>query len=142
MFKLIYDELGFANAIEKDGQIILNTTAALTTDEAENIVEQLNGYSKQKEKAQLFNWILEEISRLGCTSYLSQLHNWFMLEDENQREFRLGGIFGSGFKIRRQFGVYYFDQYPEDETAESKKWIIEMNECLREYYANQNKEGK
>lgn len=142
MFKLIYDGLGFASGIEKDGQIILKTTAALPTDVVETIVGQLNDYGKKEAKVQLFNWILEKISHLGYTSYIPQLHNWFMLEDENQREFRLSGKFGSGFKIRRKFGMCYFDQYAEDETAESKKWIIETNEWLRKYYSNPYKEGK
>lgn len=133
MYKLIFDEAGYANAIEKDGIVVIHLLAGANTtiQNAEQIVEQLNYNEYEKEKEFLFIEILEQIAKIGCRSHYHAFREWFMSEDENQREFRLGGNFGFGFKIKRQHGVLYFDQYNEDETDESKKWITKMNEQLR-----------
>lgn len=133
MYTLRYGNSGLADAIEKDGQVVLDILEGSepNTKNAENIIKTLNRVNDQEEREYFFCWILEKIHHLRCHSQIYSLRSWFMSDDENKREFRLGGKFGSGFKIRRNRDGFYFDQYPEDQTEESKKWIEDVNRELQ-----------
>lgn len=54
--------------------------------------------------------------------------------NQNGYEFRLGGKFGFGFKLyhRNYDDLYWFGQYEEDETEESKSWIERTNKYFQE----------
>ncbi|MFA5559550.1 MAG: hypothetical protein WDA59_08915 [Methanofastidiosum sp.] len=82
-----------------------------------------------KDKEFLFREMCNIIKPLECYFNYHQLHEFFTKED---CEFRLGGKYGFGFKIYFDGNQYYFSQYPEDETEESKKWIELYNQYLKQ----------
>lgn len=132
-YKLTHDQHGFVDAIEKDGQVILHLQAGteINRQNVDEIVELLNRVENQENRESFFCWILEELHHLRCHSHIYSFRLWFMSKDENKREYRLGGKFGNGFKMRRNRDGFYFDQYPEDQTEESQKWIENMNARLK-----------
>ena len=78
----------------------------------------------------LYNETLNKINGLGCYFDYHQLWGFFTTKDYHA-EFRLGGKFGFGFKIKKNGENIYFTQYLENATPESNEWIKNANEHLK-----------
>ncbi|QWU14280.1 hypothetical protein SAMN04487895_101577 [Paenibacillus sophorae] len=83
------------------------------------------------DREQLYEEILNYIEPLKC-SYDEYSFKQFVV-DKQGNQYRLGGEFGSGFKLHRNNydDLLWFAQYPEDTTSKSLKWIKEHNDLLK-----------
>jgi len=79
----------------------------------------------------LFREICDIIQNM-CYIDFHDLHNFVVTPDKYDREYRLAGKFGMGFKLMRNGKDYKFTQYKEDETKESIQWIKDNNQYLSE----------
>lgn len=93
--------------------------------------QNVTGEEMVVDKTYIYDKIIEWISPLGCY-YDPDALKQFILEMTSQKEYRLTGRYGFGFKIRKKGALFYFDQYQEEETAESIQWIEEHNQLLQE----------
>jgi hypothetical protein len=80
----------------------------------------------------IFNEIVQWIRPLGCYFSPESLQLFVLSENPDDREYRLTGRFGFGFKIRKRNEIFSFEQYKEEETEESLNWIDEHNTLLKE----------
>lgn len=78
----------------------------------------------------IFQIILQMINHLGCILQHDELDRFISRQNEDDREFRLSGKYGFGFKLKKRSNILFFDQYLEDETKESVVWIKEHNHQL------------
>lgn len=86
---------------------------------------------KNEQKDFLYREILNMIQDLGCHFDHHQFQEFVTKKERG--EFRLGGKFGFGFKLyKNNLDGYYFAQYMEEETVESKEWIERNNKQLNE----------
>lgn len=86
----------------------------------------------------IFNEILKWIKPLGCYYSPESLHDFVLSRDCSANEYRLTGRYGFGFKLHKRVNVFYFDQYKEEETVESLKWIDEHNILLEDLSQKSN----
>lgn len=77
----------------------------------------------------IYREILEMIQEL-CHIDFHDLHD-FIVNNDNDREYRLSGKYGFGFKLWKRDNYFQFTQYQEDETKESVKWIKLNNDYLK-----------
>jgi len=80
----------------------------------------------------IFNEIVQWIKPLGCNFSLESLQLFVLSHNPDDREYRLTGRYGFGFKLRKSNNTFSFEQYEEEETEESLKWIDEHNILLME----------
>lgn len=87
---------------------------------------------KSVDRELIFNEIVQMIKPLCCNFSLETLHEFVLILKPDDQEYRLTGRFGFGFKLRKRKDIFWFEQYKEEETEESIKWIEEHNYRLKE----------